>query len=329
MGLSNIYQKFVLISPWLEVAVRRLYWDNIKFLKRFRTYSTESHSNKNESNVDFEKIIKYLSNSGVGQNDIIVLHSSYAAISGCGLSAEQIIESILKLIGQGGTLAMPAIREFPEEGEGEEYILNYIADKCKEHETLYDVYRSKVSSGLLPFTLMRFDDAEISKFPLNPLVAVGAHASEMMKGNIEGKLPSAHGPNSSWAYCASHNAWNIGLGVGIKDYLTMFHITQETEKWPVKDNEWYFERSFIIKKAKREIKLRIKERKHKWTKYFAESNFYNDLHEAGIVKSTMINGVEIHLCKSNDLLSFISNQKNPTYPYLIPNKYLKTSNNGS
>ena len=324
MGLGNIYQKLVLTSPWLEVAIRRIYWNNIKFLKKFRKHSTESHIKSPKTNIDFEKIINYLSDSGVGQNDIIVLHSSFSAISGCGLSAEQIIDNILKLIGPDGTLAMPAIREFPEEGEGEEYILNYIADKCKDRDTLYDIFKSKVSSGLLPFTLMRYDDAEISKFPLNPLVAVGAHAYKMMEGNIEGDLPSAHGPNSSWAYCARQNAWNIGIGVGIKNYLTMFHITQETSDWPVKDEEWYFERNFIIKKAKRENKIRIKERKHKWTKYFAESNFYNDLHNAGVVKSTIIDGVEIHLCRSNDLLAFISNQKNPTYPYHISRKYLKS-----
>lgn len=323
MGLGSIYQKTVLLSPKIEVAIRCLYWNNVKLLKKFRNKSVESTTKIESQHVDFNKIIQYLSNSGISHDDLIVLHSSYAAVAGSGLSAEGIIDQLLNLIGEGGTLAMPAIRSFPEEGEGNDYILNYISDKCKGTVTLYDVYRSKVSSGLLPFTLMRYDDAEISRFPLNPLVAVGPLASKMMESNIDGNLPSAHGPHSAWAFCAKNNAWNVGIGVDIKDYLTMFHITQETEEWPVKDEEWYFERDFILKKAKREILLHIKERKHKWTKYLAETNFYNDLHKANIIKSTIIDGVAVHVCRSKDLLDFISSQNNPTYPYLIPRKYFK------
>lgn len=324
MGLGKIYQKIVLISPRIEVAIRCLYWNNIKHLMRFRQSSSDDVSKNDDIKIDFGKILHYLEKSGIKHSDIIVLHSSYAAVANSGLSAEEIIDSLLGLVGPDGTLAMPAIRHFPEEGEGNEYLLNYISDRCKEKETVYDVYKSTVSSGLLPFTLMRYDDAEISIFPLNPLVAVGAKASEMMESNIDGIKPSAHGLNSAWAYCAKQNAWNVGIGVSIKDYLTMFHITQETGEWPVMDEAWYFERDFVIKEGRRLTPITIKERKHKWTKYLAESNFYNDLHKANIIKSAVIDGVEVHVCRSQDLLNFIAGQKNPTYPYLIPRKYFKS-----
>ena len=324
MGLGKIYQKIVLMSPRIEVAIRCLYWDNVKFLKRFRNISSQVVTNNADTKIDFGEIIKYLAKSGIKKNDIIVLHSSYAAVAKSGLSAEGIIDSIIGLVGSKGTLAMPAIRNFPEEGEGDEYILNYISDNCKEKETVYDLYKSTVSSGLLPFTLMRYDDAEISRFPLNPLVAVGFQSSEMMEQNTDGEKPSAHGPNSAWAFCAKKNAWNVGIGVSIKDYLTMFHITQETDEWSVRDEEWYFDRNFIIKEGRRRTPITIKERKHKWTKYLAESNFYNDLHKANVIKSATIDGVEVHVCRSQDLLDFIASQKNPTYPYLIPRKYFKS-----
>ena len=324
MGLGKIYQKFVLSSPIIEVVIRCLYWNNVKHLMRFRQSSTEAVSKKEDIKSDFGKILQFLAKTGIKQEDIIVLHSSYASVANTGLSAEEIIDKLLDLVGPKGTLAMPAIRQFPEEGQGDEYLLNYISDRCKEKETVYDVYRSTVSSGLLPFTLMRYDDAEISRFPLNPLVAVGFQAFEMMKLNLDGEKPSAHGPNSSWAFCAKENAWNVGIGVSIKDYLTMFHITQETAEWPVRDEEWYFDRKFIIKEGRRLSSLTIKERQHKWTKYLAESNFYNDLHKANVIKSTIIDGVEVHVCRSQDMLDFIANQKNPTYPYLIPRKYFKS-----
>lgn len=327
MGLSSIYQKLVLASPRIEVGLRCLYWNNVGLLKRFRpdVESERSAGAKEVTPIDFDKILDFLRKSGVGEGDIMVLHSSFAALTGSGLGAEEVIDRILSVLGEDGTLAMPAIRHFPEEGEGDEYLKKYISDECRKVDTLYDIYRSTVSSGLLPFTLMRYDDAEISRFPLNPLVAVGNKAAMMMDGNISGELPSAHGPNSAWSYCARENAWNVGIGVGIKDYLTMFHVTQETSEWPVRDKEWYFERNFIIKKGKTQTPLRIKERKHKWTKYMAESNFYKDLHDAGVIKSAVIDGVEVHICRSSDMLEFISKQQNPTYPYLIPKKYFKNN----
>lgn len=324
MSIDKLYHNLVLTSPKVEVMMRKLYWDNVKRLKKFSRPRSASNSSKELPEADFNKTLEYLTAKGVSKGDTLVVHSSYAALGGTKLSAEEIIDSLLSMVGLKGTVAMPAIRHFPEEGEGDDYILNYIDNECEGIDTLYDIYRSQVTSGLLPFTLMRYDDAEISKFPLNPLVAVGAEASNIMSGNIEGNLPRAHGPNSAWSHCAQLNAWNIGIGIEMKEFLTMFHICQEGDDWPVKDDEWYFERDFTIKSGKTRTPLRIRERKHKWTKYFPESNFYQDMIKAGILKSAIIDGISLYMVRSKDMIDFIKSKKNPTYPYLIPKRYLKS-----
>lgn len=320
MGLGTIYHKLVLIPPQVEVAIRCLYWNNVKTLKKFRGSSGGVHVGETGF-VDFDKIILYLRENGVRKDDIMVVHSSFNALAGAKLSAEEVIDKLYSLVNEGGSLAMPAIRSFEEESNYGDYIDNYMDDVSKNFTTIYNIYQSPVTAGLLPFSLMRYDDAEISYFPLNPLTAIGAHAEAMMEHNIEGELPTAHGPNSAWAYCANHDAWNIGIGVDIKDYLTIFHVSQEVPEWPVKD--WYFERDFIIKKSKRETPLRIRERKHVWTKYFAETNFYNDLITAGILKTDLVEGIPIYMCRSKALFAFIKEQKNPSYPYYVPKKYRK------
>lgn len=319
MGFGSIYHRMALVSPKIEVALRCLYWNNVKMMKKFRGASAESLHVDEAKHVDFNKIIAFLRDNGVKKNDIMVVHSSYNALMGAKLSAEEVIDTLYELVNEGGSLAMPAIRSFEEENNYGDYIENYMDDVAQHFTTVYNVYQSPVTAGLLPFTLMRYDDAETSKFPLNPLTAIGTHAKAMMEHNIEGELPTAHGSNSAWSYCADHNAWNIGIGVKIKDYLTIFHVSQEVNNWPVKD--WYFEREFIIKQGKREIALRIRERKHRWTKYFAEVNFYNDLKNAGILKTAIIDGVNVYMTRSKDLFNFINTQKNPTYPYFIPLKY--------
>lgn len=321
MGLSSIYHKLVLFSPIVEVAVRCFYWNHVKHLQRFSSASTEGIEINESQPADFDKVIEHLQVNGVKKDDIMIVHSSYGALAGTGLSPEDVINKLYSLVDEGGTLAMPAIREFDEELQFGYMPDTYMNDIEQNFTTVYNVFQSKVSSGLLPFTMMRFDDAEISKFPLNPLVAIGAHAEVMMEHNIDGNLPTAHGSNSSWAYCAEHDAWNIGIGVDIKDYLTIFHVTQEVENWPVKD--WYFERDFIIKKSKRETPLRIRERRHKWTKYFAESNFYNDLIKEGVLHVATIEGIPVYMTKTSELFDFIGKQKNPSYPYFVPRKYRK------
>ena len=321
MGLKSIYHKFVLLSPQIEVAIRCFYWNNVKTLKKFRDFSSDSARVDQVKHVDFDKIIDYLRSNGVKKDDIMVVHSSFNALKGAKLSAEEIIDKLYGLVDEGGSLAMPAIRSFEEELNYGDYIENYMNDVAQNFTTVYNVYQSPVTAGLLPFTLMRYDDAEISCFPLNPLTAIGAHAKSMMEHNIDGNLPTAHGPNSAWAYCAEHNAWNIGIGVDIKNYLTIFHVSQEVPEWPIKD--WYFEREFIIKKGKREVPLRIRERRHCWTKYMAEANFYNDLIRAGILKIAVVDGVLVCMCRSKSLFEFIKEQNNPSYPYFVPQKYRK------
>ena len=325
MGLGSIYRKVALSSPRAEVFLRKTYWTMMPLFHKFAV--SEGGSNnpiqeaKVENSADFSKVISYLRKVGVKKGDIVIVHSSFDSLRSTGLDAEGVINALLELIGEEGTLAMPAIRHFPEEGEGMEYLKKYIKDEVPD-EVVYDLYRTPISSGLLPFTLSRYDDAVISEFPLNPLVAVGAYAEEMMKGNIDGVLPSAHGSMSAWKYCADHNAWNIGIGVSEKDYLTIFHVGQEQPEWPYKEDAWYLERNFSIKNGRNKTPLRIRERRHRWTMFFPEMNFYNDLKENSILSQSIVDGIEVLAVRSSELFDFIAKQPDG-YPYLIPRKYHK------
>lgn len=325
MGLGSLYRKVALSSPSAEVFLRKTYWAMMPLLHKFVTSGEGGGISSTDSDItakaDFSKVIEYLRAIGVKKGDIMIVHSSFDSLKATGLDAEGVINALLEVVGEEGTLAMPAIRQFPEEGEGLDYLKKYIKDEVPD-DVVYDLYRSPISSGLLPFTLSRYDDAFISEFPLNPLVAVGAKAEEMMKGNIDGELPSAHGAMSAWKYCADHNAWNIGIGVDEKNYLTIFHVGQEQPDWPYKEDAWYLERNFSIKKGRNKTPLRIRERRHRWTKNFPEMNFYEDLKKNNILSQKFVEGIEVLAVHSNDLFDFIGKQPDG-YPYLIPRKYHK------
>lgn len=164
MGLSSIYHKVVLSSPKIEVMIRCFYWNNVKWLKKFRSASWEGVELDESEPVDFGKITAFLKENGVSKDDIMVIHSSFGALKGTGLSAEQVIDQLYELVNEGGSIAMPAIRSFEEEKNHGDYLENYMADIEQNFTTVYNIYQTPVTSGLLPFTLRRYDDAEISKF---------------------------------------------------------------------------------------------------------------------------------------------------------------------
>ncbi|WP_282016611.1 AAC(3) family N-acetyltransferase [Marinifilum flexuosum] len=322
--IKELINRVLLSSPYIETAIRSFYWNNIDIISRyaglFRTTKKSTRNTKTADKGNFNLLVAYLKEKGVKRDDILIIHSSFEELSGFEIEPIEIIEKLFKELVPEGTLLMPAIRAFKEEGKGLDYLRNYIRDIVPEN-TKYDLKRTTVSSGILPFYMMRHENAVISEFPLNPLVAIGKDAKEIMHKNLSGDYPTAHGMNSAWQYCSDKDAWNIGLGVREKDYLTIFHVAQEGDQWPVKD--WFFERKFTIKNKKKEKDLIIKERRRKWTKFYAELNFYNDLKENDVMNAEVVEGISVLMVKSKRLMNFMSSHENPTYPYFIPKKYYK------
>lgn len=311
MIIGRIYKQLALISPRVEVLLRLLYWKNVRILKKINPNKTVNNSVCHQ-NVDFDKILAWLCAQGIISNSLIVCHSSFDVLKSCGLKPNEIISLLRKLIGEGGTLAMPVIRHYREMPSVDNLLTaDYSNIICK-----YDLRKTPVSSGLLPSILMREKDAAISMHPLNPMAAVGPLAKEMMEHNLEGEKPSPHGPNSSWKFCADHNAFIVSIGVNPVHHLTMVHVNDEcNEGWPYKD--WYHELQFdIVMPDKSVVRKVVRDRKPKWGLiHDAEMNMGRDLYESGIIKTTEIDGVKVSVTKSGELMNFLRNHKHKGYPY--------------
>lgn len=295
MGLSSLYNRIALISPYCEIALRHLYWKNVKWLGKFNPNKPAKSSASGETkHVDFEKVIDWLKAKGVGEGSLLIVHSSYGALQCTGLDAEEIINRLLKLVGSTGTLAMPAIRKYRGEPSPEKALkTGYEGVVCT-----YNVKKTVVSSGILPATMVKRSDSVVSHHPLNPLVAIGPLAKSMMEHNLDGDYPSSHGPNSCWKFCYDNNAIVIGLGVDLDHYNTMCHINEEAfGNWKYSDEEWYCHRCFkIIDEEGEEILKEVSMRKLKWGMlHFAEINANKDRNEAGLIDRTKIDG-QIAIC---------------------------------
>ncbi len=307
MANTGIKNKILSLSPYLELFIRKIYWNNRVFISKLNN----SKPILNQL-TDFDKIKMQLQSFGVKKEDILVFHGSYEALENTGNSPKKIIDELLDLVGDKGTLVMNSSRIFPEEKLQE----NYLTANYSNQIVNYNVQKSRVWTGVLPFFMLKHKEAKISRFPINPIVAIGYHAGKMIENNTIGNLNSSCGFNSSWKYCADNNAIIVGVGTDLTHSLTIMHVAEETmgSKWPVQD--WYRERQFrIIDKDFDEI-IKVNERKPKWgTLHFAERTLCKDLINSGILKTITIDGVLVEVINSNELITFLNSKNKNGYPY--------------
>ena len=317
MANAGLKNKIMGLSPYIELLVRYIYWKNIGLFSGF----VKSKKKRKESNfVDFSKITNYLKDFGISSGDLLLVHSSYGDLKGTQKKPIEIIQELKKLVGKTGTIAMPAIRKY----EGEPEVKNYLkADMAKTVFT-YDVHNTKVFTGALPATMIKMPEAEISKFPLNTLVAIGPLAKPMMENNLIGDLPTACGINSAWKFCLDNNAYIIGLGIDLVGCLTMIHAAEDLldDKWPVKN--WYRKRIFkIIDKDFETLKV-VRERRPKWgSLHWAGRTLCKDLIKNNILHTQNIDGILVEVIKAKELIDFLNSTNSKGYPYFYVKKHLQ------
>ena len=311
-----MYNKISLISPLVEVKLKKIYWNNVKFLKKFRPKKAIIP----KTTVSWDEVICYLEQIGIKKGNLMILHSSYEAIWSSDLSPAEIIKSLRTLIGDEGTLAMPVFRRYKEDPPLEKAISTDLSKLV----CTYNIQSSKIWTGVLPFFLTKEKDVIISRYPLNSMAAVGKLAAPMMADNIiEDNLPPC-GKNSSWAFCLENNAIIVGIGIDLCHSLTITHVATDLymDEWPIKN--WYRKRVFDIIDGNFSKRISVLEREYIWgCFYFAGLNFRKDLIDNNILISKIIGGVVVEIVFSKKLIDFLRSKNQNGYPYHIPKKYFK------
>ena len=316
--IGKLYERIVLTSPKIEVLMRKLYWNNVKHLRRFNPFK-EVHNTDVDSgattHIDFQKIEDFIRANGIGEGSIVVVHSSFDVLKSTGLSPDEIINRLLAIVGKSGTIATPVLRLYTEMPSFDVQL----KDDCCNIVCRFDKRRTPVKSGMIPFTLSRRKDSVLSPHPLNSLGAIGAHAAAMMEHNMDEDYPKPSGPLSSWKYCLDHGAYVLGLGVDLEHYNSMLHVAEEAfGDWHWSDEEWFRYRSFDVVQDDKSIKrVVVRERKPKWgLLHIAERNLVHDMDKAGIYHRSLIDGV-IPVCVENaqEAINFLRSRNRKGYPY--------------
>lgn len=291
--ISFFYNLIAGISPRCEVWLRRLYWKHSRNLKKYRPHGAKKvDSNKERQHVDFNDVLDYLKRMGIGEGSLLLVHSSYDVLECTGLSPDEIVDKLLELVGPTGTLAMPAIRSFKGEPKYDDILTTDITDLV----CTYKPRKTMVTSGLLPLSMVQRKDSEVSRHPLNAMVAIGPLAKSMMEHNIDGDAPSPHGPGSSWKFCYDHGAKVVGLGVNLYHYNTICHVNEEAfGDWRFSDEEWYRMRKFHVIDGDFDEVVTVKERKPEWGMLrLAELNAHKDTLKHKLITKHTISGIDIY-----------------------------------
>ena len=314
MSLGTIYNRIALLSPYVEIAMRHIYWKNVKWLGKFNPHKSQPISTPGK-HVEFKMVLDWLREQGVGEGSLLVVHSSYSGLECTGLDSNQIIDALLELIGSTGTLAMPAIRKYKEEPIDDPFA------NLDDLVCTYNVKKTLVQSGMLPYMMLRRKNSVVSHHPFNPLVAIGPLAKPMMEHNLDGDRPSAHGPNSCWKFCYDHNAFVVWLGIDADHYNTISHVNEEAfGNWKWSDDEWYCNRKFIIiDESGNKQDIVVRDRKLEWGMLrFAELHANRDRNASGLIKRTKVDD-QIIVCleKAKEYVDYLQeNNKKEKYYYI-------------
>jgi aminoglycoside 3-N-acetyltransferase len=313
--------KIMGISPYLEVMIRNIYWHVPALVRRFnREKKAEKGVNATTS---AKKVADYLASQGVGKNDLIILHSSFKTLRGGSQSPLQVIDLLLDLIGEGGTLAMPAIPVF----KGQPGIIEGMTADVSNLILDYDPKESRSWTGILPDTLVQHPGSVRSLHPLNTLVAVGPLATSMMKDNLSGEKPLPCGRQSSWYFCYLNDAKIISVGADLAHSLTMIHVAEDMwdDAWVIPD--WYRERIFRVKQGLDYKTVTVRERRPKWAMHYAERTLSKDLIRSGIAKKGDIDGVNVEIVNAKPLINYLNSRNHSGYPYyMVPNDHRRIRN---
>ena len=137
--------------PLIEVFIRNIYWRS-KTGHAFISWLAQKFSKKSDvisvplPNADFSFVVEAIKNLGVCEGDILIVHSAYGELRHFGLSPKDIVDLLKSIVGDQGTLAMPAIPIFREEPD----VMERFKDELYKNVFTYDVRKTRTWTRILP-----------------------------------------------------------------------------------------------------------------------------------------------------------------------------------
>ncbi len=246
--------------------------DHFKDNKK-RTKSRLRDELKRENKILTKKDIEqFLQNNGIKTGDVIMLNSSLSKIGFVEGAAQSVIDGFLNVIGNTGTLVMPA---FPAMGYNYDYL---------KTDPVFDVKNTSSRMGIITETFRKMKDVKRSLHPTDSVCALGEKA-DLITNSHYGQITPYNSKSPFYKLCEL-NAKIILLGVDFNS-LTNLHTLEDAVtdfKFPVYHSHIFEIEIINEKNEKRRVKTKVHDPK------FSKQRKCNELlphfKKAGFIKET-------------------------------------------
>ncbi len=190
-----------------------------KSLKSKKKKKTLKKTSKHFTKVD---LIKGFKEIGLERGDVVMVHSSLSSIRFVKGGPKTVVEALLEVIGEEGTLVMPTN---PMRGG--------VLKHCKSGDFVFDHKKSKAYTGAIPNALLKFKGIHRSIHPSHSVAAFGKFSKFVTETHHIGNRTC--GKNSPWAKIIELNGKVFGLGITIA-WTTQYHYLEDImeDAFPVK-----------------------------------------------------------------------------------------------
>lgn len=183
-------------------------------LRRIKSARRRKELEQTARHVTGEELTGQLRTLGLGQGDIVFLHSSLKSLGFVEGGPRAVLDALLDAIGPAGTLVVPT------------YYLpgGSIYATCQIKDYVFDPHIHGTQLGALPSEFLKLPGVKRSIHPTHSVSALGVHAAKITETHH--LAPSIFGPGSPWAQTIALKGKVLGLGVSMGP-VTFYHTVED------------------------------------------------------------------------------------------------------
>jgi aminoglycoside N3'-acetyltransferase len=226
------------------------------------------------------------------------------------LVAKQLVDDLLELVGETGTLVMPTHARYQTEDE-------YGLHADPNHLITYDPRKTPCGVGLANELFWRRQGVERSSHPYNMLAACGPLAAELLRDNLNELKPLPHGVYSGYYRFCQQNGLVVSIGVPLGPYLTLIHVAEEVrdKDWPIKD--FFEEKRYVVRIDGHDRTWVVRQHRLEYAMFcLCMRKVQRDLIGEGILHEAAVGSVRVDWARAREVFEYsMSRNQKSTYPY--------------